>query len=149
MAHAQQQILDAIKAVLSAGGTVAGTRVFLDRVDPLQATELPAILIEEDGAEAVEYITFDALVQKRTSPVLVNCVLASSAAASDARAFGLAVEKLLAANSTLTTMCQLGYWLETSQTVNHGDADRLLAARQLRWRFVYRASSLNPDIINP
>ena len=51
MAHAQQQVLDAVRAALVLAATVAGARVFVDRVDPLQASELPAILVDEDGGD--------------------------------------------------------------------------------------------------
>ena len=58
MPHAQQQILNAVQTVLASGATAAGARVFLDRVDPLQATELPALLVEEGGeGESIEPLT--------------------------------------------------------------------------------------------
>jgi hypothetical protein len=149
MASAQQQILDTLQALLAAGGTVAGMRVFVDRVDPLQTSELPAILIEEAGPEGNEFVMLDR-TQRRTAPVTVHCVLSSSTTASaDARAFGLAVEKLIWTDAALRTLCQFGIELDSSQTIPQGEGDRLLATRQQQWRFAYRVNPLNPDIINP
>mgnify|MGYP005616929333 FL=1 len=147
MAHAQQQILDAVKAVLSAGGTVASSRVFLDRVDPLQATELPAILIEEESGEQAEQFTVHG-IDKRSLSVSVHCVLANtSTAASDARAFGLAVEKLLAASSAIAALCSQGWRMTQSRMVINGDGDRLLASRAQSWVFDYLVQATAPDVL--
>jgi hypothetical protein len=147
MAHAQQQILDAVQAVLAAGGTVAGARVYLDRVDPLQATELPAVLIEEDGGEQAEQFTVHG-IDKRSLSVAVHCVLAhSTTAASDARAFGLAVEKLLAASTSLAAKCSQGWRMTGSRQVNNGDGDRLLASRHQTWVFEYLVQATAPDVL--
>lgn len=147
--HAQQQILNALQALLSAGGTVAATRVFLDRVDPLQPEELPAILIEEADGETNDSIFMDG-GQRRTTSASVHCVLAaSSTAAADCRAFGLAVEKIVTGATSFSLLCKLGLELTTSQTVINGEGDRLLASRQQSWRLAYHVHPLNPDIINP
>lgn len=148
MASAQQQILNAMKTLLSSGGTVAGSRVFVDRVDPLQPSELPAITIDEAGPETVETIMMDG-TQRRTSIVAVRGVLSSGSASADARAFGLAIEKLIAADAALRALCQFGCRIELSQTIAEGEGDRMLATRQQQWRFAYRVHNLNPDIINP
>jgi len=148
MAHAQQQILDALKALLAAGGTVAATRVFLDRVDPLQATELPAICIEEaDAGETAEVIFLDGN-QQRELAVTIDCVLTDSLDAAPAsRAFGLQVEKIIAASSTVAALCRLGYSITSSRLVSRGDTDRRLASRQQSWRFAYAVSPTAPDVI--
>ncbi|MGH6625144.1 MAG: hypothetical protein ACRECD_01130 [Burkholderiaceae bacterium] len=148
MAHAQQQILDALAALLSSGGTVAGTRVFVDRVDPLQANELPAILIEEDQeGESAEPYTIHGVEQRELS-VLVSGVLShSTTAAADARALGLAMEKLIAPSTALAALAKLGVRITHSRLVITGELDRLLAARQQSWRFTYLVNAATPDVI--
>lgn len=148
MAHAQQQILDTLQALLIAGATVAGARVFVDRVDPLQASELPAILIEEsDGGESVELFQLSG-DQKRTLDVTISCVLDhTSAAPALARDFGLAVEKAIVADPALRSLCSLGLGLSNSRLVVNGEADRLIASRQQSWSFSYLVSYLSPDLI--
>lgn len=148
MAHAQQQILDALKTLLAAGGTVAGTRVFLDRVDPLQPTELPAILIEEEpeGESAEPYTVHG--VEQRELAVLVSGVLShSTTAAADARNLGLAIEKLIAPSTALAALAKLGVRITNSRMVVQGDLDRLLAARLQSWRFTYLVNAATPDVI--
>ena len=147
MAHAQQQILDALAALLVAGGTVAGARVFVDRVDPLQPNELPAILIEEGDGETAEPYTIHG-VERRELDVSISCVLThGTTAAADARAFGLAVEKLVAPSTALAALAKLGVQLTSSRMVVSGEGDRLLAARAQSWRFAYMVNPASPDII--
>lgn len=148
MAHAQQQILDALRTVLLNGGTVAGTRVFLDRVDPLQANELPAILIEEDeGGENAEPYTVHGVEQRELAVSVSGVVTHTTTAAADARALGLAIEKLVAPSTALAALAKLGVRITNSRMVINGEGDRLMAARQQSWRFVYLVSAESPDII--
>lgn len=148
MAHAQQQILDALQSLLAGGGTVAGARVFVDRVDPLQPSDLPAILIEEspEGETAEPYTVHG--VEQRILEVLVSGVLShSTTAAADARALGLAIEKLVAPSTALAALAKLGVRITNSSMVVQGDLDRLLAARQQTWRFSYMVNAATPDVI--
>lgn len=148
MAHAQQQVLNALLALLAAGGTVATTRVFVDRVDPLQPEELPAILIEEDGDGETSELSTIGNVEQRELAVQVSCVLAhSTTAAADAREFGLSVEKLIAASTAIAALARMGWRITSSRQVNNGEADRLFAARQQSWRFAYMVAATAPDVI--
>ncbi|CAH1387021.1 hypothetical protein [Candidatus Nitrotoga sp. M5] len=148
-APAQLQILNALKTLLVAGSTAAGARVFLHRTDPLQADELPALVIEEAGPITMETIMMDGS-ERRDMDVIVYCALAASdTAAADSMTFGLATEKLIAADTGLQTLCQFGVnILERSNPMN-GEGDRFLAASQQKWRFGYWVHPLNPDVINP
>ena len=148
MAHAQQQVLDAVVAAITAAATVAGPRVYLDLVDPLDAAQLPAVLVEEgDGGEQSEFLTLNG-DQRRTLSVSVGCVLTnSSTAPADARQFGLAVEKALASSAALQALCRLGLEITDSRLVVNGDLDQLHAARQQSWRFSYRVNPEAPDLI--
>lgn len=146
--HAQQQVLNALQTLLASGGTVAGARVYLDRVDPLQPDELPAISIEEDAeGEAAQMYTVDSL-QQRDLSVTVSCILShATTAAADARSFGLAVEKLIAPSTALAALCKLGINITASRQINNGEGDRLFAARQQTWRFSYLVTPATPDTI--
>lgn len=148
MASAQQQIMTALQTLLAAGATVASTRVYLDKVDNLQAADLPAIVIEEKG-ETAEMIDMDDL-QQRTSTLAVHCVLThTTTAAYDARAFGLAVEKLIANSSAVATLAHLGIFIQQSDTTINGDGATLLASRDQVWQASYLVHPTNPEIINP
>lgn len=146
MAHLQQQVLDLIKTTLVAGATTAGARVFVDRVDPLQAHELPAILVEEapDG-EQVQPLTVSGAHQRQLS-VQITCVVAhGSGAAAAARELGLQVEKLLQTSAPLAALCRMGLDLNSSRPQIAGDGDRLMATREQAWSFAYAARSDTPD----
>lgn len=148
MASAQQQILNALQALLAAGGTVAGGRVFVDRVDPLQPSELPAIIIQEDPAgEACEPV-IDGQVDRRELAVSVHCVIShSSNAAAQAREFGVVVEKLIAGSAALATLAQGAVQLQSSRPNLEGDSDRLLATRAQSWLFAYFVHPTTPDVL--
>lgn len=148
MAHAQQQVLNALQALLAGGSTVAATRVFLDRVDPLQPDELPAILIEEDGdGETSELSTISGLEQRELAVQITGVVTQTTTAAADSRSLGLAIEKLISASAAIGALAKLGWRITSSRQVNNGEADRLFAARQQSWRFAYIVSPLAPDVI--
>lgn len=150
MAHAQQQILDAVKAALDTGAIVASGRVFLDRDDALHPNELPAILIEEDAAgESVEPQTMHGL-QSRELRVNVRVFPAEgNTAAASARELGLKVEKVLAAPaaSLAINLCKGGVRLAVSRHLNSGDGERVLAARYQTWRMSYFVRAHTPDVI--
>jgi hypothetical protein len=148
MPHAQQQILKAVHTVLASGATAAGARVFLDRVDPLQPTELPALLVEEGGeGEGAEVATIHGM-ERRTMAVSVACMVShGSSAAADARELGLQVERLLAASPALAALATGGVNYTGSRLEISGDADRLMAARLQDWRFSYFVRPAAPDVI--
>lgn len=148
MAHAQQQILDALKALLLAGGTVAGSRVYLDRVDPLQPGDLPAILIEEsEDGESAEPFNLSGLEQRELGVTVSGVVTHGTTAAADARALGLQIEKLVSPSLTLAALASLGVRITNSRQVINGDGDRLLAARVQTWRLTYVVQANSPDIV--
>jgi hypothetical protein len=146
--HAQQQILNAVHAVLLAGATAAGSRVFLDRVDPLQPSDLPALLVEEaPEGESAEVETIHGMEQRTLSVSVSGFVSHGTTAAADARALGLQVEKLLAASTTLAALARGGVNYSGSRPEISGDSDRLLAARVQDWRFSYFVRPEAPDVI--
>ncbi len=149
MPHAQQQILDAVKAALVvAPQTSAADRVFVDRVDALQPTELPAILIEEDDAgETTDQETVHGLLRRELLVTVSGVVAHGTAAAASARDLGLQIEQRLAASAALRALCKAGVQIASSRHINSGEADRLMAARQQVWRMTYMARATTPETI--
>lgn len=144
--HLQQQILNALKTRLLTSVTAAGSSVFLDRVDPLDSDELPAIVIEESPeGEAAEIYTISG-VERRTYLVMVSCVVKDGEdAAAAARALGLQAEIAIATSQTLTRLAVLGVRLTASTMVSSGEGERRMAARQQRWQFEYLVNAQTPD----
>lgn len=148
MAHAQQQILNALQTLLVAGGTVAGARVYLDRVDAVPPESLPAILIEEDvEGETAELYTIGSLEQRQLAVQITAVLAQTTTAAADARAFGLAIEKLIAPSTAIGALAKLGWRIKNSRQLNSGESERLLAARQQNWIFTYLVAPAAPDVI--
>lgn len=146
--HAVQQILNTVQAVLAAGGTPAGTRVFLDRIDPVQAAELPAILIDEaDSGEQSQTEDLDG-TERRELRITIVCLLAATTdAVAIARTFGLAIEKLIASNAGLKALSTNPPRLLSSRLLQNGEGDRLFAGREHIWLVDYCVFPAAPDVI--
>jgi hypothetical protein len=147
-AHMQQQVLSALVAVLVAAETRAGERVFLDRVDNLDAGVLPAILVDEDpNGEVIEQGTLSD-IQNRALAVTVKCVLPITATtAADARAFGLEVEKGMRTSGALTAIRAVcsAYAITASRLEQVTQGDRTYAQRVQDWSFTYHTRRGTPD----
>lgn len=150
MAHVQQQVLEAVQAVLIAAATDAGSNVFLDRVDPVPAKSLPAILVyESDQGETAQPYTVHGLEQRTLSVVTAGVVKHCADAPKNARAFGLAVEVALNEDEgdTLAALCKLGWRMVTSRQINSGEGENLVAAREQVWQFTYLVNPAAPDVV--
>jgi hypothetical protein len=145
MVHAQQLILEGYRNALVAADTAAGPRVFLDRVDPLEVEDLPAILIEEDQqGERSDPQTVNGM-QSRVLSVLVTAVVAHSEGyGAQARALGLEIERVLGA-STFAAPKPGRTALTSSRIRFSGEGDRLLAAREQAWQTQYFTRRGAPD----
>ncbi len=147
--HMQQQVLDAVVAVLQAASTDAAARVYADRLDNLQKAKLPAILVDEaDAGESIEPGTITT-VQQRTLAVQIRCVLAlTDDNAAEARAFGLQVEKAMfsdAARTALSALCSR--WAITASRLEQStEGDRPYAQRVQDWTFSYSTRRATPDV---
>ena len=146
MPHVQQQVIDLVASILASGSTAAGTRVFTDRVDPLQPHEMPAILVVEGaGGEQIEPLNISG-GSRRTLDVQVLCIVAGgSASASQARALGLQVEKLIHGSTALRSLCRLGIAMISSRPQISGDGDRIMAARDQAWTFTTATLDASPE----
>jgi hypothetical protein len=144
--HMQQQVLDAVAAVLAAANTSASTRVFKDRVDQLKPAQLPALIVNEgeNGEDSVPG-TISGL-EERTLEVVIDCAVEqSSTAAADARALGLAVEKAVRPAASLIALCKRGRRISNSRLVLHGEGADLFASRRQTWQFTYLVKAASPD----
>lgn len=100
--HLQTQILNNLVTTLT-GATDAAARVFKERPDPLQADELPGILIEPvDEGVAMVGAKGQSYRQDRNLRIHVDIVVAAKTGYGDAaRQIGKQVELAVAADPTL------------------------------------------------
>lgn len=151
--HTQQQILDAVKAVLTAARTAAQSRVDLDRTDELQESDLPAISIlplDDTGDESVEQLTVSwPQVLLRTYTFSINSVCGGERGSMRAaRNLAGAVETALLAS--IDAVQAAGVTIEMalvdSSEVKTGDANtRLFSVRQ-QWRAQYQTQGGAPGV---
>jgi len=105
------------------------------------------VLEESSSGESAEPFTISSL-ERRELTVQVHCIIShKSSAAADTRAFGLAVEKLLAASPTLAALASQGWHMTSSRPVLNGDAEILFASRLQTWVFAYLVRPEAPDIL--
>lgn len=71
MAHPRKEIRDKIKAILEAGATLAGTRVFTSRVIPFFELELPAIAIHTPSEQSERQDNYGL---KRILMLVIECI---------------------------------------------------------------------------
>ena len=146
MAHVQQQILEGVQAALAAAGTDAGARVFLDRLDPLQPNELPALLVEEAPAgETVVPNTVNGLEQRAYTVLVTAVVSHRTEYGAQARELGLQVEKVLGIPAFAVPKAGRARIVASRMTLA-GEGDRAMAAREQAWQFTYFTRRGAPDI---
>ena len=151
--HVQQQILEAVQTALVAAATVAGSRVYLDRVDEIPQGNLPAIDIlgpEDTGEEAIEYLTMHfPPVQRRSYTFAINSVTAlASGSAKAARNLAKQVEAALMAGVATITVSGKAIDLllaEGAERKDGGGALPMFAVRHV-WQAQYTTTAGTPDV---
>ena len=146
--HLQQQLLDAYKATLIAASTVAGSNVFLDRVDEVPQALLPALHIEGQ-AESIESTSIDwAQLQERTYTFTVSCITGlTTGAAAAARNLAKQVEQALFASQATRTASgkAKALRLEGSNEGKDGSAATSFYLVRQTWAVMYVTQSGIPD----
>lgn len=150
--HAHQRILESVQTVLAAAATAAGANVFLDRVDELPATNLPAVDIlgaDDTGEDAIEVLSvhFPATLQHAYSfPIACICAQKTGAAKA-ARNLAKQVEAALLAAANTITVGGIAIDLVitgSSETKDGAGAVPTFSVRQ-SWQAQYRTQAGAPD----
>lgn len=145
MPHAQQTILEGVRTALIAATTSAGSRVYLDRVDPLHRADLPAILVEESPeGESVDPMTVNGLEQRAYAVAVTAVVAHGTDYAKNARALGLQVEQVLGVSAFAVPKPGRAR-IAASRMVLSGEGEEAMAAREQTWRFSYFTRRGAPD----
>jgi hypothetical protein len=151
--HAHQRILEAVQSVLVAASTAAGANVFLDRVDELPATSLPAIDIlgaDDTGEDSIEVLTIGSppMLQHAYS-FPISCVCAQKdGAAKAARNLAKQVEAALLAASNAIVVGGKSILLVSDGSAEIKDgagAVSMFAVRQ-QWQAQYQTQGGAPDV---
>ncbi len=100
--HITKQAIDRVAALISGGATAAGAHVYVGRVTPIPAADLPAVTVD-GGEEEIELATIHAPAQlTRRASIDIACHVAALDG-YDAAAYSLLlqVEHLLASDPDL------------------------------------------------
>ena len=150
--HLQNQLLDFVLATITGAGTAAGSSVFLDRVDELPESSLPAVLIEGIGDVRVEAVGFDwPPTQQRTYAFAITCVVHhADGAGRDARNLAGQVEQALLASGVVASAGNLASGpmrLQPGQEIRDGASElHLYGVRQI-WHVDYVTAAGIPDAV--
>jgi len=148
-AHAQQQILDAMKAALVAAITAARRNVFVDRPDELSTSDVPAIVIEAGDEDVSAEGVNMPFVLTRIWNVDTICVAAGKLAAAAARDLAREVEVTLHADISAATFGGLCRPIEllAARPQLTGQSSETVAEVRQSWRITYFTRSGSPDVL--
>lgn len=151
--HVQQQILEAVQAVLVAAAIVPTGRVYLDRTDELPEDDLPAIDIlggDQGAEESIEYQTMHhpATQSRSFSFPITGVARGAHGAAKAARNLGRSVEAAIMA--TASTIAVGGRVIDmvladSSERKQNGNALPMVAVSQT-WQAQYHTTAGTPDV---
>ena len=146
MAHARKQIRDAVGAALIAAATVAGARVHLSRVYPLQAANLPALRIyTTDEASETDERTMGADPQMlRKQLLIVEGVLKQTADIDDAMDELAAEVEIALAENMLGDLIKDIVIAGTNLDIN-ADGEQPVGVVTMSYEVLYMTTTTDPE----
>lgn len=151
--HAHQRILEAVQTALVAAATVAGSRVYLDRVDDLPTPSAPAIdivgpedVVEDENIEALA-MHFPPLLQHALEFPVASVCAQKTGSAKAARNLAGQVEAALLDTASVISIGGIAIdmaLLGSSEVKDGAGAVPMFAVRQ-RWRARYQTVGGAPD----
>ena len=143
MAHKAETILGAIETRL--GGVAAtGGRVYRGRVWPIDATELPAILVGMGQDQVVDEQSNRYLVRE-LDVVVESSVQSVSNLEAELNRLRSEVFAVLMADPTLGGLA-VDLALVLDQAPEYADQDVPIATQQMLWRALYRHDNRNAEV---
>ena len=144
--HATKQVLDATKAILIAGSTLAGSDVYTGRVTPFTEAELPAIKVRSDDEELTPLAMGTSRLTQRQLAMEIE-ITVQKLDDYDVDAFTLLkqVEHLIDANPTLSSKAR--QVLPTGVSWEHDvEANQTIARVTLRCDVIVAVMSNAVDV---
>lgn len=143
--HQQQQILDAVQALLVTANTAAGANVFVELLDSLQESQLPAIHIE-GGDEDINNDSLNSpAYQLRAYQFTTACIVAGTG--KDARNLAAQIEVALFASPGNASGKANTLVLTGSEVRKDGSGAIPLFEVQQKWQAQYITRAGIPDAL--
>lgn len=149
--HIRRQVRDAVVTRVT-GLATTGTRVFKHRVDPLEASDCPALLVR-NGAENIGRASIAAPnpVQRRLQTVYISPHVRASSAVDDALdQVAKEVEVAMLASIDAITLGGLAIdctLIAIDEPRISGEGDRLVAAMDMQFQILINAREGIPDAV--
>jgi len=146
-AHVITQIRDRFASALGSMITVPAEKVFVDRIYPLERSDMPCVLLSA-SSENVASATFGAPgigVDRSLNIDIVICVSALSGYDNMANQIQMDIEQAMAANFTLGGVVSSVIYRGRSKSLN-GEGEAPFVSITMNWEVNYRTDSENPDV---
>lgn len=143
--HVQQQILEQTKSALLAASTLAGLNIFLERVDELMETDLPAIHIEGGDEDVTARSIGHPVIQDRSYSFTTSCIGSGADCARTARNLAKQVEQALLTSAIPLSGKASTLQLEGSTVAKDGSGAIALFEVRQKWRATYYTQGGVPD----
>jgi hypothetical protein len=144
--HMRQQVREAVATALT-GLATTSTRVYENRLNPLQAANLPCLVVTTDS-EQIEYGAFGGLSrrQHRNLRLVVKGIAKASASVDDTLdTICKEVEVAIAAGGTFGGKLGGGLQLESTQIELDGDGDKTVGVATMEFSGTYLTMEGVPD----
>lgn len=145
--HIQQQILDAAKTILLAANTAANTSVFLERVDELMESDLPAIHIEGGDEDVSDESVNFPVIQYRRFQFTTSCIVAGADYGRAARNLSKQVETAFLSSATPLNGKASLLSLRGSTVQKDGTGAVVLFEIRQQWQATYYTRGAVPDAL--
>lgn len=144
MTHRAESVVQAVVAKVT-GLTATGARVYRGRVYPVQAGELPCLLVYMGGDEIVARMS-NALIDSSLT-IYVEALTRSASSQIDTLLNTIREQVTIALAADHTQ--GLGYVIDsiegdTPQPELSGEGEQIAGSLRMEWKFIYRRSRTNP-----
>jgi len=143
MAHARQQIREAIAAVIT-GLTTTGTNVYQSRVYPLETAKLPSLIVYTTEEEIEEYNGTRTI--RNLSVVIEGYAKATSNVDDTLDTIAEEVETAIFADAKIGGRCKFGM-LQTTEITLTGEQEKPLGKIEMTFVFIYHVDGASPGTL--
>ena len=143
--HLHKQIRDALKTALT-GLTTTASRVYANRLQPMQDAQLPGLRIYLDDEDAERLTVHSPAMQERTLALVVEgCATAASGLDDTLDQISKEVETALAAGITISARNLEVFY--TGMRFDDEQLEKPIGVKRMTFSVVFTAMSNAPDVL--
>lgn len=146
MAHARQQIRDALKAILISASTGAGSNIYSQRVYPLDVVK--SIDVQSPNDSLMEETMGGNQTRELTLMIDIRIKGDSGVTEDEVDDIAAEVEVAVQNDDTLTGTVMTVDYVGSSTRFN-GESEKLVGMLSIEYSAIYRVNKTNPEVIIP